>query len=272
MKTEKSGTVVAREPDVPVRGSCGVCGQPLARPVAWCAECGAGTHEDCFVYAGRCPRYACTGMRFRIQRDAAVTDVKWIERREPDGTRVPQAFIVEFVSAREKVIWGAVAGSILLPLIVGLLVPAAPMVVCVALLALGALVLATALTTSDYRVIDGRSRSVYVHWQFMLRRSLQREATFDEISGLRVLCVPCTVIGEHEVWPGHRWTGQLEFSNGVKPLALCEDCTRAEQAEFPRPPSADFMLVVQRIQAMTGATVIRDDRPMIEQTVKLPDR
>lgn len=45
-------------------GTCGVCGSAAAAgPTVACPGCEGETHRDCLAFAGRCPTYACRGLR-----------------------------------------------------------------------------------------------------------------------------------------------------------------------------------------------------------------
>lgn len=163
---------------------CLVCGAEMDLPkTVWCADCDTPHHRECFAYTGMCAIFGCGGMRFREEgrRGRATT---WIEVTTDDGTVVPQGYVVEFHSFREiaavvamVVALAAAAIYVIGPARYHGARPWSPGGFGLAGLAfLASLMLYR--NFDDYRIIDAKTRKVWMHRRLFNRVTLTVDAEF----------------------------------------------------------------------------------------------
>ena len=227
--------------------TCLACGQTLGlvRPV-WCADCRTPHHRDCFARDGRCAVARCSGRRFSETRIGP--SVNAVEVRAADGSAALRNFIVDFTSGRELAanlaIWLA-AGV----LVAGMLGTAARPHLARVLAGAGAALLAVAILIrrrlSDYRVIAGADRVIWLHRSFLGRTDLKREAAFAEVA--RVI-VAYTERGARRSW--RVWLEMLDHTG----LGMT-DAVRQDAGGEAMPP-VDVLDVAQGISELVGAPVV----------------
>lgn len=166
---------------------CLVCASPL-EPVTtvWCTDCQTPHHRECFSYAGTCSVYGCGCMRYTVARGTPGTT--WIEIKDEKGEAVPQSYIVDFTSGREQVarvvlILGAFSTFMAYQTMSD---PARAEQLWAfsvsGLFLIGGMVFSS--STDDYRVIDGKSRKVWMHKKLFTTVVNEPEARFDECAAL----------------------------------------------------------------------------------------
>ncbi len=207
----------AQDPSDPV---CQVCGEPIVDRKAWCVDCDTLHHGDCFAWNGRCAVYACTGMRFRREpgRDPGV---QWIEIRDPGGDLVPSAFVVEFTSPRERTIFWVVYVALLAALLglLGLLEAPGPAWSLPGWGLFGLLALIR-LGLQDYRIVDAKTRKIWLHRSLYRWKRLIPETGFEDVRRV-VLVGSFSHHGERTV-PGYHWHVRLDLARRMD-LTITDD-------------------------------------------------
>lgn len=164
---------------------CGGALEPAA--TVWCRDCSTPHHRDCFAYAGKCAIFGCGCMRFN-ESPKGARGVQWIEIKDDDGIYVPQGYVVNFSSRRETFL-----NILIFVFVVGAFVAAAPpkhhrhaewpwspLWTWASALAAG-LCAFVRWNTDDYRVVDAKTRKVWLHEKFFGRVSNAPEVDFSEI-------------------------------------------------------------------------------------------
>ncbi len=246
---------------------CQICGDPIIDRKVWCVDCETLHHRDCFAWNGRCSVFGCTGMRFRSQpgRDPGV---KWIEVRDEQGDLHPQGYVVEFTSHRESV---SAVGA-LLAIILGLVVsisepkgshrpwPYSPQIAW-PLLAAGAVLALVRVGLRDYRIIDGKSRTIWLHRSFYRWKRLIPEVTFDQVRGLVMEGRLGTRGKRRET--GLYWRLRLDLRSGRSRKLTDEEFEYWDRASsLPAPPPPALRETGRRVANILGHP-LEVDRPRI---------
>jgi hypothetical protein len=210
-----------------------VCGAALERDrTVWCRDCQTPHHRDCFAYAGKCAIYGCGCMRFNESAGRAP-GVRWIEIKDPGGDYVPQGYVVDFSSQRETL-----ANVLLIVCGVAMIVCAMPpdrhregpvlSVFWATVAAIGFFIGAyLRANTDDYRVIDAKTRKIWLHRKFGRTVTNTPEAEFYQCKEL--------VVAWHEFnFKGHKrqWTLYLHLIDGS---AIQLTDSRSTSAHMPCP-------------------------------------
>lgn len=166
---------------------CLICGECLNKDLVWCTSCSTPSHKECFSYNGRCPIFGCQGMRFRNSDSPRDRGVTWIQVRDESGREVPQSYIVDFTSPRE----GASTVLIVLGLFGAFFFGSpttgqhggfphysTPFWVSTAV---GLIAFVLRLGFNDYRIIDAKSRTIWLHNHFFGTRTTTVETTFAQV-------------------------------------------------------------------------------------------
>lgn len=223
--------------------TCLACGEPLklVSPV-WCADCRAPHHRDCFARRGACAAARCQGRRFAESRIGP--GVNAVEVRAADGTASLQSFIVDFTSHRE------LAANVAIWLSAGITLAAALGGTTRPLLGLAGagLLFASILVRrqlSDYRVIAGADRVIWLHSSFLGRSRLTREAAFTEVERV--------VLAGDRQGGRRRWTVRVQLLNG-RTLEMTDPEWRTADRAAP-PALAD---IADAIARLVGSPSVRD--------------
>lgn len=168
---------------------CLVCGEGLGADLVWCTDCSTPTHKECFAYNGRCPIFGCQGMRYRVSDDPRDRGVKWIEVRDEGGQPVPMSYIVDFTSTREA--------ATVIAIMIGVL----GMFICAFppknhrgawsfpywatgfYWSLATAIIAGLLRAAinDYRIVDSKTRTIWLHRHFFGVRTTTVETTLSQV-------------------------------------------------------------------------------------------
>jgi hypothetical protein len=168
---------------------CLICGEGLKAELVWCTSCSTPSHKDCFSYNGRCPIFGCQGMRFRTSESPRDRGVTWIEVKDDTGRAVPQSYIVDFTSTRE-----GTAGVMILLGLFGMLMFGSPPkgfrghwnfpyyeFPFYVSLAVGLIAGVLRLGFNDYRIVDAKSKTIWLHSHFFGVRTTTVETTFAQV-------------------------------------------------------------------------------------------
>lgn len=238
---------------------CQICGDAIAEHKVWCVDCGTPSHRDCFAYNGRCPVYACTGMHWRQESAGRDSEVRWIDVRGPDGTLVPQGYVVEFTSGRE----GAAIGIMSLGLLISLATYLPPKgrhgpypywpEACYFFLALGIFGAVWRVLLRDYRILDGKTRKIWLHRSFAGWKSLRAETDFDGVTRI-VLQARYAVVGKKRK-KGYRWSMLAHCRTGtVIDLIDTQFAAWDPGSRVPAPPPPSVLATARKVAAILGRT------------------
>jgi hypothetical protein len=169
-------------------GRCLVCNSGLSAALVWCAECETPTDRECFIYSGRCPVYACTGMRFRDGPDGpALTLIPAADTAQEAG---PQALIIDHSPRRRIVLLALGVTSLVLAFCLIQNKPSmgrrvsAPLELVLCPAVVGLVMIGLSRLTHDYWVIDSKTGCVWLHRKIGRWRSLLMKTTFKDCERL----------------------------------------------------------------------------------------
>ncbi|MBI3890098.1 MAG: hypothetical protein HY303_01060 [Candidatus Wallbacteria bacterium] len=155
-------------------------------------------------------------MRFKEDR-ASRRGVEWIESPPSSPSPGPQAYVGDFTSQRAWIAYalalvfgilalqslaGATHGRYTGPSFGGFAVFALAATVCAA----------WRMALSDYRIVDARSRRIWLHRSFLGFKTLTPEASFDELASVGLNAVKCDAAKTHGA--GYEWTLEARTKDG----------------------------------------------------------
>jgi hypothetical protein len=227
----------------------------MEEAVVWCYECDTPSHGQCFAYAGRCPVYGCTGLRYK-EAPGKSPGVTWIEIKDEAGTAVPQAMIVDFTSSREAVAVLIAALAFLIAFLMfgfdngkGAPFPSEPLGFW-ALVMIATFAGIYRLCITDYYVVDGKRRKVWLHMRTLGRAKLTEVAKFEQCRRLYFDCKTKSVKhGYSDEW-------RLILLVGEKPIELTDkECVRKVLRATRTSPPAELVFTAQRVGKILDLTV-----------------
>ncbi|MBI4859016.1 MAG: hypothetical protein HY815_01895 [Candidatus Riflebacteria bacterium] len=237
------------------RNRCPVCDGLVAAPASWCCDCDTPHHPDCYSSNGHCGVPGCLGVRIKAG-PGKVAGASWIDGKDAAGEIVPQSRIVDFLSIREVLVrflciffgtaipMGALSSpfvreAIPLWLFNTLVLPVA------ALSMFGAWRFARTVV-EDYWVIDGKSRTIWLHRRTFGQVRLEAEAPFSSILKVELTAAKSEMFGPYRHYLSLVLTGNRRIG-----VLTGTDATEDEQA--PR----HVLDAASRLSRIVGLPIVR---------------
>jgi hypothetical protein len=257
----------------PGPGQCLVCNQALSPPVVWCSSCETAQHQDCFAYNGKCARFGCSSLRYATAPGRKVRGVNWVEKKDPAGRLVPQAYIADFESNRESALelsgWGTFILAFAVVTAFSFYDPVSSYMMYgfFGCLAVSFMLLGIRTTVFDYHVVDGKSKTLYLHEQIMFRKTLTPLASFADCDKLLLRCYIDDTRSEDGSL-GYQWALEIYFKRKEPPIYLAGLRTERDPAKPEKKLAVPRQIrsIADRIAWISGLPLEIRDEPGEERS------